>query len=138
MSFDTENIIKVASELKKAQGDLREAQDRVRQLEMKLRNLTTTHTGSVTADAVLLSSLAGVRSTPEKIISLLTSNPDKSFSFKEIHKMVGGNEASIRALLARLVKEGRIGKRGWGEYVARSGESKEKGPMTFTVSEPFK
>ncbi|MGA9998662.1 MAG: hypothetical protein WBQ04_00955 [Candidatus Acidiferrales bacterium] len=101
MAVDTERIIRVAAELK-------DAQDRVKQLEAELQNLVH---GSVPLFNLLADS-----STPERIIALLQTNPSKDFSFPEIYREIGGNQAYIRSLLARLMKEQRIQTRGWGKY----------------------
>lgn len=110
MSFDLDSVIKVTNELK-------EARERVRQLEDKLRNIVADR------GVVPLSSLAGHPSTPEKLVNLLNADPDKTFDFAGIFEEIGGNEAYIRSLIARLTKEKKIESRGWGKYGAVRGDS---------------
>jgi hypothetical protein len=111
MSVDPDLVIKTANELK-------EAQERVKTLEARLRNLTQ---GTVPVSFVL----GGERSTPEKVVKLLAENPNTTFVFADILAAIGGNAASLRSLVARMTKEGRIESRGWGKYGAVS-EQKER------------
>jgi hypothetical protein len=110
MSVDPDLIIKVANELK-------EAQERVKRLEAQLQ--------SIMSGSVPLAVLMGGTSTPERVINLLAENPAMTFSFTDIFRVIGGNEASLRSLVARMMKEGRIESRGWGKYGAVS-EQKER------------
>jgi hypothetical protein len=111
MSFDLDSVIKVTNELK-------EARERVRQLEDKLRNIVADRGMGTLAD------MAGRHpSTPEKLISLLNTDPNKTFDFAGIFEEIGGNEAYIRSLIARLTKDKKIESRGWGKYGATRGDS---------------
>jgi hypothetical protein len=113
MSLDVESIIQVANELK-------EAQERVRFLERKLGDLTNTARGNALTGGPptmsSLSELVAIASLPDKVIKFLDGNPDRIFSFGEIHEFVGGAENYLRSTLARLIKEERIASRGWGKY----------------------
>jgi hypothetical protein len=111
MSFDLDSVIKVTNELK-------EARERVAQLENKLRNIVADRGAMVP-----LSSLAGNASTPEKLVNLLNANPDRTFDFSDIFKELGGTEAYMRSVIARMVKEKRIESRGWGKYGAKKEDS---------------
>lgn len=120
MAVDTDIIIRLANELK-------EARNRVAHLEAELTN-------AVAGGTVSLASLGAVGltdlSVAEKVTQLLNASPGKTFAFDDIFGAIGGNEAYMRSLIARLIKEGRIESRGWGRYGAVSegapGTLKEK------------
>jgi hypothetical protein len=63
----------------------------------------------------------------EKIVSLLERNPDRIFYFKEIFKTLGGgNEASVRSTIAKLINDKRIRRLDWGKYQALQKEERLK------------
>jgi hypothetical protein len=107
MSYDADKLIKLGNELL-------DAKLRVQEIEAQINAL-------VTGGKVPLSNLAhpqGRRSTPDKVTALLNAEPDKTFSFSEIFGAIGGNEAYMRSLVARMIKEKKIESRGWGRYGA--------------------
>jgi len=120
MAFDTESIIRVASQLKEAQG-------RVAALEAQLKTLLAQSTQPRALnlkDWVMASASSHADLTlPERIITLLKNYPDTAFSFADVHKAVNGNESTLRATLARLIKEKRIASGGWGKYIAATIEN---------------
>ena len=57
---------------------------------------------------------------------MLSAQPSKSFSFKDIYTKVGGNEPYVRSLLSRLARDGKIEKRDWHNYGAAKATNKER------------
>jgi hypothetical protein len=105
MSYDADKLIKLGNELL-------DAKLRVQTIEAQINAL-------VTGGKVPLSSLGGgERSTPDKVTALLNADPDKTFSFGDIFGAISGNEAYMRSLVARMIKEKKIESRGWGKYGA--------------------
>ena len=119
MALNPDSIIKAASELK-------EAQEHVKVLEGRLRAMLNEHPGVLIYSGMPpLKSVLVAGPATDRVISLLMQNPDKTFGFDDIYTEIKGNAPSLRSLLAKLVKDGRIASRGWGKYGALA-EQKEK------------
>jgi hypothetical protein len=110
-------------------NELKEAREHVAELEAELKMLVMDGENSASHSSMgrLSDMLGGVVPLTEKIVSLLERNPDRIFYFKEIFKTLGGgNEASVRSTIAKLINDKRIRRLDWGKYQALQKEERPK------------
>jgi hypothetical protein len=107
--------------------ELKEAREHVQELEAELRMLVTGEEGYGNYTAIgQLEALRNAASMVDKIVSLLEHSPIRIFHFKEIYKTVGGNEASVRSTIAKLINDKKIQRVTWGAYQALQKEERPK------------
>ena len=107
--------------------ELKEARERVAELEAELQALVMDGEASQRYSSLgRLSDLFNAAPMTDKIVALLEGS-DRIFYFNEIYKTVGGgNEASVRSTIAKLINDKRIQRLGWGKYKARPKEERLK------------
>jgi hypothetical protein len=108
--FDPDKIIDVATRLKAAK-------ENVAAIEAELLNLIYPKfiPGSVRG------AVAAVPSTSFRVLNLFNADPGKNFGAEEVWRKLNLKESYVRPLLSRLVKDGKIEKRGRGAYGALNG-----------------
>jgi len=109
-------------------NELKEAREHVAELEAELKALVMDGEDSDRySQVVQLSELMNPAPMNDKIVALLERNSDRVFYFKEIYKTIGGNEASVRSTIAKLINENKIQRLGWGKYQALQKERLKAG-----------
>jgi hypothetical protein len=108
--FDPDKIIDVATRLKAAKENVAAIEEELRSL-IYPNFIPTSAKGSASAPM----------STSFRVLTLFNAEPGKNFGAEEVWKKLSLKESYVRPLLSRLVKDGKIEKRGRGAYGALNG-----------------
>lgn len=96
----------------------------IRAIEMLIsrqRNTAVSNLSSTRSEAPPTTMSSAQGSVPSRIIRFLEETPNKSYRAEEIAEAIGeaSNIKTVRGALARMAKDGKIGKHGRGRYRAK-------------------